>query len=375
MHKYLQGSKLIIRSILTNTIIVVSTIISIVLMVILLNSSNKPSQYKDPFGNKLVNSISEKNSITIDGVKLGFFIKGINKKNPVLLYLHGGMPDYFLTSNYPTGLDSIFTVVWLDQRGSDLSFDSNIDYAKINTDSLVKDIKLFSDYLIKRFSQEKIYLMAHSGGTYLGVKTIDKYPELYKAYIAVAQITNQKLSEKMAYDFIVDKYKYDSDKFAIYKDLIKDPVDLKNTLPKFYLQNRDCYMHDLGIGTMRNMNNIFTGIFLPSLLFNEYSMIDKINFWRGKAKSGISTIWNEIASNDLTEQNISFKIPVYFFHGIYDYTCSYQLARRYFNKIRAPKKGFFSFKNSAHSPIFEEPSKCINIIKTKIIIRNSIKTF
>jgi len=33
------------------------------------------------------------------------FIKGRSVENPVLLYLHGEMPDYFLTETHPTGLD------------------------------------------------------------------------------------------------------------------------------------------------------------------------------------------------------------------------------------------------------------------------------
>ncbi len=50
------------------------------------------------------------------------FIKGKNTRNPVLLYLHGGIPDYFLTQRYPKGLDEHFTVVWWEQRGSGLSY-------------------------------------------------------------------------------------------------------------------------------------------------------------------------------------------------------------------------------------------------------------
>jgi hypothetical protein len=37
--------------------------------------------------------------------------------NPVLLYLHGGLPDYFLSKKYPTGFEGLFTVVWWEQRG------------------------------------------------------------------------------------------------------------------------------------------------------------------------------------------------------------------------------------------------------------------
>ena len=60
--------------------------------------------------------------VNINGVEQGMFIKSIDAANPVLLYLHGGMPDYFLTAKYPTGLENYFTVVWWEQRGSGLSY-------------------------------------------------------------------------------------------------------------------------------------------------------------------------------------------------------------------------------------------------------------
>lgn len=34
----------------------------------------------------------------------GMFIRSKNAMNPVLLYLYGGLPEYFLTRKYPTGL-------------------------------------------------------------------------------------------------------------------------------------------------------------------------------------------------------------------------------------------------------------------------------
>lgn len=32
--------------------------------------------------------------------------------NPALLYLHGGLREYFLAPHYPTGLEDLFTLVW-----------------------------------------------------------------------------------------------------------------------------------------------------------------------------------------------------------------------------------------------------------------------
>jgi pimeloyl-ACP methyl ester carboxylesterase len=54
--------------------------------------------------------------------------------------------------------------------------------------------------------------------------------------------------------------------------------------------------------------------------------------------------------------------------GYYDYTVNYNLAKEYYNKIIAPEKGFYTFDNSAHSPIFEEPEKA-NEILIKYILK------
>jgi len=116
------------------------------------------------------------------------------------------MPDYFLTEKYPTGLDQIFTVVWFEQRGAGLSYNEKYADKSITIDDLIYDTVEITKYLVKRFSQDKIYLMAHSGGSYLGIKVTEKRPELYKAYIGVSQISYQKISEKKAYNYIVEQY-------------------------------------------------------------------------------------------------------------------------------------------------------------------------
>ena len=55
------------------------------------------------------------------------------------------------------------------------------------------------------------------------------------------------------------------------------------------------------------------------------------------------------------------------FHGIYDYTVNYQLAKDYFDRLKAPVKGFYSFDRSAHSPILEEPGKARKILREDVL--------
>lgn len=130
---------------------------------------------------------------------------------------------------------------------------------------------------------------------------------------------------------------------------------------------RDEAMHGLGIGTMREMKSIITGILLPSLQFREYTFMEKIHMWTGKSRSGISILWDSMVATDLAQKVTELKIPVYFFHGIYDYTCSYTLSESYFEKLKAPLKGFYKFEQSAHSPIFEEPEKVRHIMMNDVL--------
>jgi hypothetical protein len=53
--------------------------------------------------------------------------------------------------------------------------------------------------------------------------------------------------------------------------------------------------------------------------------------------------------------------------GVYDYTCSYTLAKEYFEQLKAPVKGFYTFEQSAHSPMFEEPEKTQKILREDVL--------
>ncbi len=331
----------------------------IVILIIL--SPGKPKQFLDESGNKLANSISEKIFIEIKGSKQGMFIKSKNLDNPVILYLHGGMPVYFLTEKYPTHLEDNFTMVWWDQRNCGISYNSSTSQNSASIEQLVDDTIVLTKYLLERFNKKKIYLMGHSGGSFLGVYVVDKAPELFEAYIGIAQMSDQLLSEKLAYDYILNKYREMNNKNKV-AHFEKFSFDDQNKIPIEYLKVRDDAMHELGIGTMRNMRNVATDLFLPSLCFSEYTLTDKYHLWAGKSKFGISQNWERMIYTNLIQTRNDFKIPIYFFHGLYDYTCSYELAKKYFDKIQAPIKGFYTFEQSAHTLLFEEPEKVNRIL-------------
>lgn len=329
-------------------------------------SPGRPAPLVDAEGNTVAGSISEKVFIEVNGLKQGMYIQSKNPANPVMLYLHGGMPDFFLTNKYPTGLEDEFTMVWWEQRGSGISYSPEIPAGSITLEQMILDTLAVTDYLRQRFGQDKIYLMGHSGGTFIGIQTVARAPEKYYAYIGVAQMANQLESERRAYDFMLKRFEETGNTDMVNK-LKAAPVTLSNGTPEQYLKMRDMAMHSLGIGTTHDMNSVITGIFLPSFVSPIYTLMEKINLWRGKSQSGVASLWKEMIRTDLSKTLPEITIPVYFFEGQHDYTCTYSVAKEYFATLKAPVKGFYTFEQSAHSPMFEEPMKMQQILREDVL--------
>jgi pimeloyl-ACP methyl ester carboxylesterase len=334
-------------------------------------SPGKLAPFLDQDGRSLAGSISEKLHVNINGVEQGMFIRGKDKTKPVLLFLHGGpgMPEFAISQNYPTVLEDYFVVCWWEQGGSGLSFNTDTPPETLTEEHLVSDTVAVTNYLRSRFAQDKIYLMAHSGGTYFGIQTAAQEPELYHAYIGVAQMSRQLDSEKLAYIYMIEQFKAAGNSAMVAK-LEKIPLPEMHAMPDAYRALRDDAMHSLGIGTTHSMTSVVSGIFMPVMLSRAYTLKEKIYIWRGKWSAASTNMWNDILATDLTLKVAKLDIPVYFVSGIYDYTVSRSLALEYFMKLKAPLKGFYTFQHSAHSPLFEEPEKFGRFLQQDVLARS-----
>lgn len=314
-----------------------------------------------PFTTKIkhdIGGIGEKVFLEIGSVRQGMIIKGNDIQRPVLLFLSGGpgIPEYFLNYQFSTSLEDEFIVCFWDWRGTGLSYSKSITPESMTREQFIQDTFEITDYLRERFSTDKIYLAAHSFGTSIGLQAIARRPELYNAYIAISQMSDQTRSEQIAYDYMLSRCGKEG-----YHSLLKQLVNYPfGTESYFSLGTRDKAMHKLGVGTTKHMKSVITEIFFPSLRMTDYTLKERINIWRGK--SFVNQTMQDIFLFNAFETVRSVNVPVYFFAGKYDYTCCYELQKEYFEFLDAPKKYFYTFENSAHSPFFEEPEKTKEII-------------
>ena len=165
-------------------LIIIASFLGCVLIlagVLYIVSPGKLKPFLDENGKPLAGSISEKCFVKINAVKQGMFIRGRDIKNPVLLYVHGGpaFPNYFLIDKFAPGLENNFTVCYWEQRGGGLSYSPDVPLESMNFEQLASDAIEVTNYLRDRFGKEKIYMIAHSGGTY--DMTVNS--DLSKAYL------------------------------------------------------------------------------------------------------------------------------------------------------------------------------------------------
>ena len=340
--------------------------------VILPPGPGKPKPFVDGNGNILEGSISEKIFVDVNGASLGMFIMAKDRNKPVLLFLSGGpaIPEYLLEKDRPSGLANEFVVCYLAYRGTSLSYGPNTAAESMTIDQYMDDAIEVTNYLRNRFGQEKIYLFGHSFGSYVGINAVYRHPELYHAYIAMSQIANQNESELLAYNYMYEQYRAQGNAKMI-KWFEETPVAGPEDLKKYFTSSelRDTAMHDLGVGTTHDMRSVISGIFFPSLRNTDYTPRERINIWRGKFFSDQTPIKTAIFSFNAFDEIPEIDVPIYFFAGIYDYTVCYSVQREYYEKIQAPLKAFYTFRNAAHSPLFEEPDKAMEIISQDILTR------
>ena len=355
------------KKVLKITGVALLSIVGIILIgiaVLAVNSPGKLEQLKDKEGNVIAASLTEKQFIEIGGMQQGFFLRSENPESPVILFLHGGpgSPELALLYKYEIAerLEKYFTVCYWDQRGAGMTFSNSIDPSTMTVEQMVEDTRQVTEYLKRRFNREKIYLVGHSWGSFLGIKTIEKHPEHYAAYIGIGQVTNQVESEKLAYDYMLQHAMEIDDKPAV-KNLKKHDRNAPDFPALDYIGTvRSLLMNKYGIGIMHSDFSM-AGLIKDILFFKGYTLSEKFKFIQGMMFSQ-THLWDYVVNSNLFESSTIFQVPVYITQGKYDYQVSYTLAREYFEIIDAPDKAFFTFEESAHSPNGEEPEKFVQIV-------------
>ncbi|MFC1487689.1 alpha/beta hydrolase [Thermoproteota archaeon] len=323
------------------------------------------------------NGISSLEEITIGDLKQWIFIRGTDQNNPVLLFLHGGpgAPLLGMSSSrkYDVELIKHYTVVHWDQRGAGKSFHTDIPVDSMTYDRFVEDCNELIDYLRNRFHTPKVFLVAHSSGTVIGLKTASKYQEKIHAYVGVSQIINDFEQQKESYDFILKEAEKVGDLGRINKIKAIGPPPYGS--PKKIIETEGHIGHYHGF--LRNTSiTQKVKLFLVALNFltsPEYSLSEGIRTLLSKGYDfSVNTLWDEIKKVNLSKEIQSVNFPLYFFEGKFDMINPTVLVSKFFDSLDAEKgKKLIIFENSAHFPMLEEKERYEKLL-INVVLKNRL---
>lgn len=320
-------------------------------------------QFYDENGEVLEGSVAEKISIEIGGRENGMVIRGKSIENPVLLFISGGpgVPQYWLNEYYDNKLEDEFTVCWWDYYGEGLSYDSSLKPEDITLEKLESDAVEVSDYLKQRFGKEKVYLMAHSAGSKLGLRLAQDFPENFYCYFAMGQSVDGRFAA--SYSYLKDYFEKTGNERGL--RLINKHVRMENSEPVVYNEKKiesdwESALLMAGCATTREMRSDAFDIFFPQMFSKCYTYREKINYWKGKLLCQNSAYADVCIQ---AEGEKAAQIPVYFISGRYDYTCSVNLVEELYGNLDAPEKELYIFEDSAHSPLWEENEAVLEVMK------------
>lgn len=311
-----------------------------------------------------INSLEK---IDLNGVNQWININGNDDTKPVLLFLHGG-PGYGMLpilhqNNYD--LEKSFVVVNWDQRGAGLSYSDKLTKNKMKFKYLNEDVHILTQYLKKRFNQQKIYIVGHSFGTVLAVNAISKYPEDYWAYVGIGQVVDIIENEKLCYEFALERAKENNETKAI------------NELTKIGKPDSNGeYKDEEGYEITMSWVEYFGGEILWKTGPEEMeAFMQSDPIYKGKKQqledgldfSQVLFEEPEVKEINFRKTHTKFKIPIYIMSGSYDYDTPYKLSKEYFDMIDAPKKEFLWFDYSAHFPFYEQPAEFNDVIMNKVL--------
>jgi len=295
------------------------------------------------------NSISELRKIEINDTELEVMIRGEDKSNPVIIFVHGGpcCSEIPYVRKYQTEWEKNFTIVHYDQRGSGKSYSFGVDYSDVKVSTHEEDLIALTEYVKEYLGKDKVILAGHSFGTYIGTLAVAEKPELYQAYIGIGQMSNGIESELDN----LSKYIMEAEK-AGNKEEVEYLKSLESSIESGDIIAPRKYARKYGYAA-RHISE--TGDYLNGFFFGtEYNLLDAIRYYTAIIKYQ-GNFEREATEAPLSETVLELNIPVYFVMGKYDGMTSPEAAAEYLSSITGPDtKEFILFEDSAHYPQFEE---------------------
>ncbi len=301
--------------------------------------------------------IAQQEAVQLGGSQQWVLVRGADRSKPVLLFIHGGPGSSYMgfSHQFQSALERSFVVVQWDQRGAGKSFAGTAPES-MRVQQFLSDTHEMVLYLKQRFQRDRIYLLGHSWGAYLGLQEAWKHPENLHAFIGTGQMIDLIEQERLSHRWALQQARERQDASATreleglgeppYADAVKG------------MNAKYEWLWTYG-GMMEGQTG--PSPFVKGMLCSpDYSLMDIYHFVRGSsfsveqlARNEGSGFWQLRAPGPKPR----FEVPVYFIAGEQDRVTPTTLVNAYAQSLTAPDKQVFLIPGAGHFAFYTHPDR------------------
>ncbi|WP_269716058.1 alpha/beta fold hydrolase [Caulobacter sp. NIBR2454] len=313
------------------------------------------------------NGVSESGPMTLGGASQWVSIRGADRANPIIIFIHGGpaAPELPLAWTFQRPWEDFFTVVQWDQRGAGKSYalnDPKAIAATMTVDQYRDDTIDLIEQVTKKLGKRRVILVGHSWGSIVGLSVAAKRPDLLHAYVGAGQVIDFRENERVGFNAVLAAARKAGNAEAVAELEALQPYPGPGDFDTKKIETQRKWSIHYGFLSAGRDNA--RHYFLSSRLSPDYGP-DDLKGWSKGSDMAVETLLPKLA--DVSFNHVrKLDTPTFMFLGRQDYTTPGSITEDWMKGLRAPKKDVVWFEHSAHLMMVEEPGRFLYALLDKV---------
>jgi pimeloyl-ACP methyl ester carboxylesterase len=311
------------------------------------------------------NGIDEAKFITVNGAEEWITIRGDDRGNPVILFLHGGPSE----ANSPfisfyTMFERDFVFVQWDQPGAGKTYiRAGSHQPALAIDSMAADGIAVAEHLKAELHNPNIILIGQDWGGLLGVRMIEQRPDLFSAFVGTGQIVSMLGAQNVQYQTALKRATANQDKEVLeaLRQIGPPPYLTLDSYGQFQDCCRNPYWPADDIAAINRMKG--------ALIVSPALTIAEIFGWTQGLRTGEEKLDTMLLTTavDLRKAHTEFSVPVFFIQGENDNVTPTSLVTDYVSTILAPAKKLDVVPNAGHFVMWTHPREFLELLRKDMV--------
>jgi pimeloyl-ACP methyl ester carboxylesterase len=304
--------------------------------------------------------------VRIGGIDQWITLKGNDRDNPVVLFLHGGPGDAL--SPYADamfrGWEKDFTLAQWDQRGAGRTFGKNGPSIEptMTVERMAADGVEVAEFLTKHLDKKKVVICGGSWGSILGIYMAHARPDLFYAYVGSAQMVNTRKNELASYQRVLELARASGDQQAITALTAIGPPPWDALFKSWPVFRKWRLAYQAKKATAPSASMAISPEYASPEERAQCAAADDFSFehfWGLKMSGPLEGV-------DLPALGTDFAIPIFILQGQEDLTALPELAKAYFDSIKAPRKQFYLVPGTGHDSSATELDLTLKVLLEQV---------